>query len=76
VMGLAGSTAAGYLLASMRGWSINLWGADFNYYHVFFLGCTLFTFTCMIPLWFLGKMVMPDHDEPTGDSTRSAEGAA
>lgn len=63
VMGLVGSTIAGSLLASMRGWSITLWGAEFNYYHVFFFGCTLFTFTCLIPLWYLGKMQMPDHDE-------------
>ncbi len=63
IMGLTGSTIAGYFLASMRGWSITLWGAEFNYYHVFFLGCTIFTFTCMVPLWFLGKMVMPDHNE-------------
>ena len=72
VMGLAGSTAAGYLLASMRGWSINFWGADFNYYHVFFLGCTMFTFTCMIPLWFLGKMKMPDHDASELDGEKEA----
>ena len=68
---LAGGTFAGYLISLMRGWSITLWGADFNYYHVFFLGCTLFTFTCLVPLWFLGRMKMPDHEKsivaPDGD---------
>lgn len=60
---LAGGTFAGYLISLMRGWSITLWGAEFNYYHLFFLGCTLFTFGCLIPLWFLAKMKMPDSEE-------------
>jgi hypothetical protein len=63
VMLMAGATFAGYLMSLMRGWSITLWGADFNYYHVFFLGCTIFTFGCLIPLWFLGKMTMPTPEE-------------
>jgi len=63
VMLMAGATFAGYLMSLMRGWSITLWGADFNYYHVFFLGCTIFTFGCLIPLWFLGKMTMPAPEE-------------
>jgi MFS family permease len=62
---MAGGLLAGYLMSIMHGWSINLWGAEFNYYHVFFLGCTIFTLGCLIPLWFLGKMKMPNHDEPT-----------
>jgi len=61
---MAGATFAGYLLSLMRGWSINLWGAAFNHYHVFFLGCTVFTLGCLIPLWFLGRMKMPEPDEP------------
>jgi MFS family permease len=63
VMLMAGATFAGYLMSLMRGWSITLWGADFKYYHVFFLGCTIFTFGCLIPLWFLGKMTMPTPEE-------------
>lgn len=68
VMGLAGSTAAGYFLASMRGWSFHLWGAEINHYHLFFLGCTALTFTCLVPLWFLGKMEMPDHGEKPAEN--------
>jgi MFS family permease len=68
---MLGATFAGYLISLMRGWSMTLWGADFNYYHVFFLGCTVFTFGCLIPLWLLGKMKMPDPEEsivaPDGD---------
>lgn len=61
---MAGGTFAGYLMSLMRGWSITLWGAEFSHYHLFFLGCTLVTLTCLVPLWFLGKMKMPEHDEP------------
>lgn len=61
---MAGGTLAGYLMSFMRGWSITLWNVDFNHYHFFFLCCTLVTLTCLVPLWFLGKMKMPQHDEP------------
>jgi MFS family permease len=63
VMLMGAATFAGYLMSLMRGWSIPLWGTEFNYYHVFFLGCTVFTFGCLIPLWWLGKMKMPDPEE-------------
>jgi MFS family permease len=62
VLMIAG-TSAGYLMTLLRGWEITLWGAAFNHYHVFFLGCTLFTLTCLIPLWFLNQMEMPDSDD-------------
>lgn len=58
---MVGGTFAGYLMSQMRGWSITLWGAEFNHYHVFFLGCTVFTFGCLIPLWFLGKIRRPSE---------------
>lgn len=61
---MAGGTLAGYLMAIMRGWSITLWGAEVDHYHVFFLCCTLVTLTCLVPLWFLGKMKMPDPEDP------------
>ncbi|MBL7077375.1 MAG: MFS transporter [Kiritimatiellae bacterium] len=64
---MGGATIAGYLMSGIRGWSIMLWGAEFNHYHIFFLGCTLFTLGCLVPLWFLGKMKMPQHDEPVGE---------
>lgn len=64
---MVGATLAGYLLAGMRGWSMTLWGAEINHYHVFFLGCTVFTLGCLVPLWFLGKMKMPDPEESTVD---------
>lgn len=64
---MAVATASGYVMAGMRGWSITLWGAEFNYYHVFFLGCTLFTLGCLVPLWFLGRMKMPEPEEPYAD---------
>ncbi len=65
---MAGGAFAGYLMSLMRGWSITLWGAEFNHYHVFFIGCAVFTLGCLVPLWFLGKMEMPEHDEPVEES--------
>lgn len=60
---MATGTFAGYLMSLMRGWEITLWGAEFTHYHAFFMGCTLITLTCLLPLWFLGKMKMPDPDD-------------
>ena len=57
------STAAGYAMSGIRGWSIVLWGSEFNHYHIFFLGCTALTLTCLVPLWLLGRMKLPDPDE-------------
>jgi MFS family permease len=64
---MAAATLAGYLMSIMRGWSINLWGTEFNHYHVFFLGCTVVTFSCLVPLWLLGKIKMPDPEESIVD---------
>jgi len=47
------STGAGFLMAGIRGWSVELWGAEFSHYHLFFLGCTAATLSCLIPLWIL-----------------------
>jgi MFS family permease len=60
---MATGTFAGYVMSLIRGWEVTLWGAEFTHYHVFFLGCTLVTLTCLLPLWFLGKMKMPDPDD-------------
>lgn len=51
------STAAGFAMAGIRGWSIELWGAEFNHYHIFFLGCTAATLSCLIPLWIVHAKV-------------------
>jgi MFS family permease len=64
---MVSATLAGYLMSLMRGWSFVLWGAEFNHYHVFFLGCTVVTFSCLIPLWLLGKIKMPDPGESIVD---------
>ncbi len=66
---MAGGTFAGYLMSQMRGWSMVLWGAEIDHYHVFFLACTVLTLGCLVPLWFLGKMKMPVHDEPVTEGT-------
>lgn len=47
------SIAAGYVMAGIRGWEMVLWGAEVNHYHLFFLGCTLLTLGCLIPLFLL-----------------------
>lgn len=44
------STVAGYVMRGIRGWSVELWGHEFNHYHLFFLGCTILTLGCLIPL--------------------------
>jgi MFS family permease len=64
LMLMAGATVAGYVMSGIRGWEIILWGARFNHYHVFFLGCAVFTLGCLIPLWFLGRMKMPEAGQP------------
>jgi len=66
---MAGGTFAGYLMSKMRGWSMELWGAEVDHYHVFFLGCTVLTLGCLVPLWFLGRMKMPVHDETDPEAT-------
>lgn len=53
---------AGYIMSLIRGWGITLWGADFTHYHIFFLACTILTLGCLVPLWFLGRMKMPDPE--------------
>ena len=68
---MAGGTFAGYLMSGIRGWSITLWGAEFNHYHIFFLGCAVFTLGCLVPLWFLGKMKMPEHDDPAVEAAEA-----
>ena len=64
---IVAATLAGYLMSIMRGWSTNLWGTEFNQYHAFFLGCTVVTFSCLIPLWLLGNIKMPDPAESIVD---------
>ena len=59
---MVASTAAGFAMGGIRGWSITLWGSEFNHYHIFFLGCTLVTITCLIPIWLLGKVKLPEPD--------------
>lgn len=54
---------AGYVMSLIRGWQMTLWGAEFNHYHIFFLGCTVLTLGCLVPLWFLGRMKMPDPED-------------
>lgn len=54
---------AGYIMSMIRGWGITLWGAEFNHYHIFFLVCTILTLGCLLPLWFLGRMKMPDPED-------------
>ena len=58
------STAAGFAMGGIRGWSITLWGSEFNHYHIFFLGCTAVTITCLLPIWLLGKVKLPEPDGP------------
>ncbi|MCC5844609.1 MAG: MFS transporter [Verrucomicrobia bacterium] len=56
------STVAGWVLSQLRGWEINLWGAPFTHYHMFFLGCTLATLTSLLPLYLL-RLAKPSIDE-------------
>lgn len=56
------STFAGWVLSQLRGWEIELWGAAFTHYHIFFLGCTLATLTSLLPL-FLLRLAKPSIDE-------------
>lgn len=63
------STAAGYVMAAIRGWQIELWGAEFNHYHIFFIGCTLLTLGCLIPLGLLKHMRAPDEDPVPASTT-------
>ena len=54
------ATLAGFIMSAIRGWNIMLWGHEFNHYHIFFLGCSLFTVGCIIPLLLAGnKKVEP-----------------
>lgn len=50
---MAISTTAGYIMSQLRGWEIELWGAAFTHYHIFFLGCTVLTLSCLLPLYLL-----------------------
>ncbi|MCC7299883.1 MAG: MFS transporter [Verrucomicrobia bacterium] len=40
----------GFIMQHIRGWKILLFGSVFNHYHIYFLGCALFTMSCIIPL--------------------------
>ncbi len=53
IITIVASVGAGYLLSLLRGWEFPLWGAAVNHYHVFFLGCTLFTLCSLVPLYYL-----------------------
>jgi len=55
---MVSTTGAGYLMAGMRGWSVMFMGAEINHYHVFFLGCTAVTLTCLFPLGLLGRHML------------------
>lgn len=55
------STGAGWVLGQLRGGEIELWGAAFNHYHIFFSACTLATMTSLIPL-FLLRLAKPSID--------------
>jgi MFS family permease len=66
------STYAGYLLGGIRGWSIELWGSEFNHYHIFFLGCTLATLTSLVPLYLL-RLARPAIDDPEHEEVAAEE---
>lgn len=51
---LAASVVAGFIMNSLVGWQLTLWGVTLNHYHLFFTGCTLFTMSCVIPLLLAG----------------------
>ncbi|MFA5688886.1 MAG: MFS transporter [Kiritimatiellales bacterium] len=50
ISSMAAAVIGGMIMSRLRGWHITLWGAEFNHYHIFFLGCSLFTVGCVIPL--------------------------
>ena len=54
------ATVAGFIMNAIRGWNVVLWGHEFNYYHIFFIGCSLITAGSIIPLLLAGdKKVEP-----------------
>ncbi|MBO5688878.1 MAG: MFS transporter [Lentisphaeria bacterium] len=48
---LVASVAAGVIMKFIGEWQMTLCGVTLNRYHLFFLGCTLFTASCIIPLF-------------------------
>ena len=55
---LCASILSGVIMNSLSGWQMTLGNTTFNHYHIFFLGCTLFTSSCIIPLLLAGKSIV------------------
>ena len=49
------ATLAGFVMKAIRGWHVILWGHEFNHYHIFFVGCSLVTMGCIIPILLAGN---------------------
>ena len=58
---LGASIVSGIIMDSFSGCRITVGNITFNHYHIFFLGCTLFTASCIIPLLLAGKNVVHNY---------------